>query len=798
MPVRRALGWTGWTLGAGLAVIAAFVAAPLPPGLLDYRAVASVRVMDREGGLLRELSSRADGRSHPAAAAELPAHVRAAFLAAEDAGFHRHLGVSPTAIARAAWQNAKAGRVVAGGSTVTQQLARTLVPRPRTLWGKVQEAAWALRLEAHLSKEEILVQYLNRVPFGNNTFGVEAAAGLYFGRRAAALSHAQAAVLASLPRGPTAYSPWRHRERLERRYRWVLGRMVRTGALTGEQAALASAEPLELQSFERRFRAPHFVEFVASHLESWGLGDAVRVETTLDPLLQAHVETVVEEELARLAERQVSSAAVLVLDNATGEVLAYQGSRSFFDGESGGQNDGIQMRRQPGSALKPFAYGEAFTAGYTPASVLADLESAFAAEQGTYTPQNYDRRLHGPVRAREALGSSFNVPAVKIAEALGPDRLLSTLHRAGFASLRQGPEHYGLGLVLGNGEVSAWELARAYRGLADGGLLRPLVPVRRAWAADGRDLPVRRELAPRRFLPPEAAALVTDILADNDARARAFGLDNALRLPFPTAAKTGTSKGYSDNWTAGFTHERTAVAWAGNFDGAPMVQVSGITGAGPLFRRALERSMQDVVPSPLVEGRLLESATLCPVSGLRAGPDCPGRMEERFAKGSSPTAPCAVHRRLAEILPAELAERCRALADVGGRVADLGPEYDEWVRAEGLAAEPWLLRECTGTRTGAVAVSPRVLSPAEGDEYLLFPDMPAADQSIPVRLRAPGEQRLELKLDGVRIAELGPPFTGRIPATRGEHQLAVHRPGDALPLTAVRFRVRTERTRQPP
>lgn len=795
LPVRRVFPVLAWALGAALAVLAAFVAAPLPPGLLDYRPVASVRVLDREGGLLRELSSRADGRSHPATPAELPPYVRAAFLAAEDAGFHRHLGVSPTAIVRAAFQNVKAGRVVAGGSTVTQQIARTLVPRPRTLWGKVQEAAWALRLEAHLTKEEILVQYLNRVPFGNNTFGVEAAAGLYFGRRAAALSHAQAAVLASLPRGPTAYSPWRHRERLERRYRWVLGRMVQTGALTDEQARAAASEPLELQSFERRFRAPHFVEYVASHLEAWGLGEAVRVETTLDPALQAHVETVVSEELARLSERQVSSAAVVVLDNATGEVLAYQGSRSFFDLESGGQNDGIQMRRQPGSALKPFAYGEAFTAGYTSASVLADLASAFAAEQGTYTPQNYDRRLHGPVRAREALGSSFNVPAVKIAEALGPDRLLSTLHRAGFASLRQGPEHYGLGLVLGNGEVSAWELARAYRGLADGGLVRPVVPVRRAWAADGRELPVRRELEPRRFLPPEAAALVTDILADNDARARAFGLDNALRLPFPAAAKTGTSKGYSDNWTAGFTRERTVVAWAGNFDGAPMVQVSGITGAGPLFRRVLERSMRDLVPSPLVDARLLESATLCPVSGLRAGPDCPGRMEECFAKGTAPRSPCSVHRRLAEILPAGLADRCRALADAGGRVADLGPEYDEWVRAEGLAAEPWLLRECTGIRTGVGESSPRVLSPGDGDEYLLFPDMPAADQSIPVRLRAPGERRLELRLDGTAVSELGPPFNGRLPATQGEHHLTVHRPGDSAPLTGVRFRVRTERSR---
>jgi len=794
--VRKVASGVLYALAAAGAVLAAFVAAPLPDGLLDYRPVASVRVLDRQGGLLRELHSRADGRARPASAADLPPHVRAAFLAAEDAGFHGHLGVSPTAVLRAAWQNLRAGRVVAGGSTLTQQLARTLVPRSRTLWGKAQEAAWALRLEAHRSKEELLVQYLNRVPFGNNTFGVEAAAELYFGRRAANLSHAQAAVLASLPRGPSAYSPYRHRERLERRKAWVLGRMGKTGALSPAEAAAAAREPLDLQAFERQFRAPHFVEFVAAHLDDWGLSRAVAVETTLDAALQRRVEEVVDEELARLAERQVSSAAVLVLDNASGEVLAYQGSRSFFDVEFGGQNDGIQMRRQPGSALKPFAYAEAFSAGYTPATVLADLETAFAAEKGSYAPKNYDRRLHGPVRAREALGSSFNVPAVRIAESLGATRLLETLHRAGFDSLRMPAEHYGLGLVLGNGEVSAWELARAYRGLADGGVVRPLVPVRRAWGPDGEEIPVRPAMSKQRFTPATSAALASDILSDNDARARGFGLDNALRLPFPVAAKTGTSKGYSDNWTAGFTRERTVVAWAGNFDGTPMVQVSGITGAGPLFRRVMEGAMEGVLSAPLWDARLLEAQAICPVSGGLAGPECPSRMEERFARGTAPTQACHVHRRLAAHLPPALDARCRELAGRSGRAADLGPEFDEWARAEGLSAEPWMLRECLEPRPGEVATpGPHVLSPADGDEYLLFPDMPLGDQTLPVRVRSGDGAPLELRVDGVHAVTLSAPYTGRIPATRGEHQLTLHRAGESAPVETVRYRVRTERSR---
>ncbi|MBM4379425.1 MAG: hypothetical protein FJ086_09015 [Deltaproteobacteria bacterium] len=572
--------------------------------------------------------------------------------------------------------------------------------------------------------------------------------------------------------------------------------MARIGALTAAESAAAAREPLDLQAFERQFLAPHFVEFVAAHLDDWGLSRAVAVETTLDPALQRHVEAVVEEELSRLSERQVSSAAVLVLDNAGGEVLAYQGSRSFFDAERGGQNDGIQMRRQPGSALKPFAYAEAFSAGYTPATVLADLETAFAAEKGSYAPKNYDRRLHGPVRAREALGSSFNVPAVRIAEELGASRLLETLRRAGFDSLKQTAEHYGLGLVLGNGEVSAWELARAYRGLADGGVVRPLLPVRRAWGPDGQEIPLRRESTPRRFAPASAAALVADILSDNDARARAFGLDNALRLPFPVAAKTGTSKGYSDNWTAGFTRERTVVAWAGNFDGTPMVQVSGITGAGPLFRRVMEGAMQGVVGAPLWDGRLLEAQAICPLSGGLAGPDCPSRMEERFARGTAPTQACHVHRRLAAQLPPGLEARCRELAGRSGRVADLGPEFDEWARAEGLSAEPWMLRACLEPRAGEVAASgPHLLSPADGDEYLLFPDMPLEDQTLPVRVRSADGRPLEIRVDGVPALTLTAPYTGRIPASRGEHRLTLHRPGSGEALEHVRYRVRTERSR---
>lgn len=789
--------WVRWLGAVALAVAVpcvAFVAQPLPAGLLDLGPVASKRILARDGQLLRELRSSADGRALPVPLTEVPPLVQAAFLAAEDKGFHRHLGLSPTATARAALQNVRARRVVAGGSTISQQLARLLVPRPRTLLGKAQEALWALRLEAHLPKERILSEYLNRVPFGNGAVGIEAASLLYFGKKAKHLSLGQAAMLAALPRGPTAYSPYRRFARLEARRRWVLERLRATGLASDALIAEAKDGPLELTAFQAAFKAPHFVEYVAAHLAGWGLGDAAVVQTSLDLRLQEQVEEQVLEEVSRLTDRRVSSAAVLVADNATGEVLAYQGSASFFDAQSGGQNDGVQMRRQPGSALKPFVYAEAFTHGYTPASVIPDLETAFSGAKGNYAPKNYDRRLHGPVRAREALASSYNVPAVRVAEDVGLPQALAALRRAGFESLNKGAEHYGLGLALGNGEVSLWEAARAYAGLARGGMLRPLVPVLRAWRADGTELPVPLELRPRRFADERAVALVAHILSDNAARARAFGLSNALRLPFPTAAKTGTSKGYSDNWTVGFTAERTVAVWAGNFDGTPMVQVSGITGAGPIFRRVMTKAMAGVTPAPLVDTSGLGHARICPLSGALAGPTCPAAMDEVFLPGTEPAHACDMHGALAQALPKELEAKCVQLARSEGRLVDLGLDFYDWAKSEGLSREPWLAALCFGKDDGGggAQANGRILHPAAGDEFLLLSDLPLADQAIPVRVRAaPGAGRLAVLVDGAQVATLEPPYTGRIPARRGQHLLEVRDAQQAL-VGSVGFLVREE------
>ncbi len=755
-------------LAVALVGTAAFVALPLPPGLLDRTSISALRFTDREGRLLREMASREDGRSIGLPPGQpIPPLVRAAFVAAEDRRFGSHPGVDPLALGRALVQDLGARRIVSGASTIAQQLARQLVPRPRSLSGKVQEALWAVRLTLHLPREALLRAYLDRIALGHDIFGVEAAAQLYFARPASALSMGQAALLAGMAGSPARYDPYRHAEASERRIRETLRRMVRSGFVNAEGARMAAVAPLDLTPPSRVFAAPHLMTFLARSLPAMGLDRAVEIETTIDSELQDDVEALIREQLA--GDRRIEQAAAIVIDNATGEVLAYAGSSDFLDEAREGQNDGVRSLRQPGSALKPFAYGLALSEGYTPATLLSDLEVHLSTPSGAYIPRNYDRRIHGPVRLRAALANSYNVPAVRLADALGPSRVLGVLRNAGFESLQQSADHYGVGIVLGNGDVTLRELARGYRGLARGGVLEPLREIRRARDAEGQSLPVRREVASQRFLPTSAVAILTDILSDESARAPAFGLDNALRLPFPVAAKTGTSHAFVDNWTVGFTAERTVAVWAGNFDGRPMTGVSGITGAAPIFSRIMARSMRGIASRALVDRSRFEHARVCALSGRLAGSACPSAVEEVFLPGTAPLETCRMHR---------WRER---------PVLDVGPEFYGWARAEGLEAGPWP-EPADGERQGSFA---RIVLPGNGDEYLVEAGVPQDAQTIPVRVWAPpGARVVEVRADDSTVLELGAPFAGRLPARPGHHRLELWIPGRTGPLAVSEFVVR--------
>ncbi len=689
-----------------------WLAQPLPAGLLGAPAAGLV-LLDRAGLPLRRTRA-ADGTLRRwVPLAQMDADLLAAFLAVEDRRFYRHPSVDPRALARAAVTDARAGRVVAGGSTITMQLARLLHPMARTWWGKASQILWALRLERGLSKQAILEQYLNRVPLGQGAIGVEAAAALYFGAHATELSLGQAALLAGLARAPSGDNPLAAPGRARRRRAVALARLVADGFVTSATAARARAEPPLARSVGGAFLAPHFTTRVAQWQERAAGGAAGTIRTSLDLPLQRQLEAEVGHMVETLADRGASQAAAVVLDNASGEILAWVGSPDFW-ADTAGQVDMVVSPRQPGSALKPFLYALAFDRGYTAASILPDVAQVYQTSTGPYRPRNYDRRFHGPVRAREALASSYNLPAVHLADRLGAGSFLRLLQDAGFGSLRRSAEYYGLGLALGNGDVTLLELANGYRALGNGGVWRPW---RWRAASPGEPAPPGRRIA-----SAASVALVLDILDDPVARIPGFGVETPLDFPFPVAAKTGTSRHFTDNWAVGVTGGFTVAVWVGNFNGRPMDGVSGVSGAGPLLHRAVLATAARHAPGtlPLPESQGAVAVSICRLSGLRATARCPSAVEW-FAAGTAPAAVCDWHRAHEVWLPAE---------------------YAEWAQEQGAAP--------TGANPPVQASTPlsppvepdgagfRILSPRDGDVFRVPPGIEARYATVGLRAAGGG------------------------------------------------------------
>jgi penicillin-binding protein 1C len=341
----------------------------------------------------------------------------------------------------------------------------------------------------------------------------------------------------------------------------------------------------------------------------------------------------------------LSNGAALVLDNATGDILAMAGSSDFFDETRDGQVNAAIALRQPGSTLKPMTYGLALEKGLTAATLIEDAPGGFETLEGVFAPENYDERYHGPIRLRSALASSYNVPAVAVLDLLGPDLLHRRLKETGFESLDKTPGYYGIGLTLGNGEVTLLELVRAYAAFARGGLYAGERFVSGVAGKNGRSLEFPGPEKPRRVYSPQAAYLITHILSDRDARVPTFGYLTPLNLPFPAAAKTGTSKDFRDNWTIGYTPRHTVGVWVGNFDGSPMHNVSGITGAGPVFRDLMLLLGAGRPKAEFAEPSGIVRKKICPLTGRLPSASCPATIEEVFIAGTEPKEECpAPHR----------------------------------------------------------------------------------------------------------------------------------------------------------
>ena len=775
----------------GAAVVIAFGTwlrmGPLPAGLLDGVDSPSTVVVDRHGRVLFEALSGDGSRIKPLDAAALPPMLVAATLAAEDRRFYSHVGVDVLSLARAARQNIVERQIVEGGSTITQQVAKLLLQRreglrARGFRAKVREMVLALRLEHRFSKAEILALYLNLASYGNQATGAGRASQLYFGIDASMLTPSQAAFLAALPQRPSAFNPWRSSTSAQRRQQTVLRRMAAAGALDEQRLREARAERLALRPRHTTFNAPHFVDMVRSATPS----GAATITTTLELDLQREVERIIEHERPSLEAHGAGNVAVVVLDNRTGEWLAWEGSGNYGDTEHGGSINGPVQPRQPGSALKPFTYALAFERGRGPATALPDIATHFpTSEPGVlYSPRNYDGRYHGPMLARRALAGSQNIPAVALASDLGVSALLRFLSRSGLTTFDRPPAYYGLGLTLGNAEVRLDELVAAYAAFARGGVWRePRFILPPTGGSDTPSLtrgfhPQVEEPREQTLVSPETAFLITDILSDRHARAEAFGRGSDLDFPFAVAVKTGTSQAYHDNWTIGYTGDVTVGVWVGNFDRTPLRNSSGVTGAGPIFHAVMLAATKGresatayaIVPRP----PSLERVTICTLSGLRATGWCPARAPE-WTRAEDEPVPCAWHHqddgRLLTIYPPEY--RAWA-ADSGFRGANtLAARF-----APGLAAPSAPAPRAPVARPAPPApVTPPVhlsiVNPPAGAIYSVDPTLRREFQALPLRAITTRPTTLTWLVDGATIGTSSSEAALAWPLTIGAHEIEV-------------------------
>jgi penicillin-binding protein 1C len=765
---------------AGLLALALLVAGCAPPNQLGGRPALSVkesaeiylqryqpgplprifettRVVDRHGAPLADLWD--EGRRMWSPFSRISQHLIDATIATEDATFYANLGVDPVRIAGAALQNAQQGGVVSGASTITMQLARNLFLGPdsrysQTMDRKLLEAGLAQELTTLFSKDELLEMYLNLLNYGHLAYGPEAASQVYFAKPAAELTLAEATLLAGIPQQPANLDPFKSFDAARTRQRVVLDMMVRHGRLSQAQADAAYAEPIALNPDpdRRSTAAPHFVQVVRQQLQPL-LGDhaigrsGLVITTTLDLPMQAVAQEII---VARVAELQpqfdLSNAALVALKPGAGEILVMVGSADFDDADIDGQVNVAVSPRQPGSAIKPLLYATAFEDNLiSPVSVIWDVPVTYTiSARNVYTPANYDRQFHGPVTARTALANSYNIPAVKLLDAVGVGRLLASAQALGLHSLTKDERYYGLSLTLGGGEVTLLDLTTAFATLANAGTYVEPTPFLAVAGAQGRpiDLPTP---AVRQAVSPAAAFQVTDILSDNAARTPAFGANNPLRLSQPAAVKTGTTTDWRDNWTVGYTRYLVAGVWAGNSDGRPMRNTSGLTGAAPIWSDFMQAVLDDPAllakleagddptawqfqpPPDMVQGSGPGGLACPPGLTCREGGEFYSRawLEATSQDGPladsvalAPTAPVYVERgqgaqwaAYCEVEPAVLRPLLRLPAGVGLSVTG-SDEARARLAREREQAMAWTLRHPTAINLGPCDALGETLAPA--------------------------------------------------------------------------------------
>jgi penicillin-binding protein 1C len=669
--------------GATFAIVQYYTIARSLPDVESLRDNASqfetTRILDRNGSVLYELIDPNAGRRTFVPLERISPYLIAATIATEDKDFYSNPGFDPIGILRAFWQNYTSGQVVSGASTITQQLARTLMFSPaeasqRTYERKLREIVLAAEITRKYSKEEILELYLNENNYGNLSYGIQAAAESYFNTSADRLNLAQASFLAGLPQAPSVYDIFSNREDTLRRHKQVL---VLTYELSRERNCIEistgiqpvcvnakeasdAAQEIEGYAFERprgSFRYPHWINYIRMALEQQFDPQTIyrsgfTVYTTLDPNLQDQAQQILANQVGALAERNVTNGALVAIRPGTGEILAMVGSADFDNDAISGQINMSLIPRQPGSAIKPLTYLAAFEKGWTPSTLVWDVPTEFPPSADPfdtnpdYEPVNYDGRFHGPVTVRSALANSYNIPAVRALQFVGvnddpntpqQEGLVGIARRLGITTLTR--DDYWLALTLGGGEVPLLEMTSAFSALANNGRRLPPVAITKIVDSSGTIVYEYRSPGGDQAVRAEHAYLITSILSDNEAREPMFGANSVLALPFAAAVKTGTTNDFRDNWTVGYTPDVAVGVWVGNADYTPMQGVSGVSGAGPIwadFIQFAEQALTGGNPASFTRPAGVIERVVCAISGAEPSEWCPSQYSEIFAADQPP------------------------------------------------------------------------------------------------------------------------------------------------------------------
>ncbi len=758
----------------------------------------SIRITDRFGRTLYEVLGDQSGRNAVVPLSDIPKSLIQATIATEDSSFYQNPGIDLRGILRAAWINLRGGETIAGGSTITQQVARNLLMSAnerseRTIRRKLREGILAWQITRRYSKDKILDLYLNQTYYGGMSYGVEAAAQTYFGKPVSELDLAECAMLAGLPQAPNEYNPFTHPEAARQRQQVVLGLMEASGEISHEQRLLAEREPLVLAKQPYPIEAPHFVMMVRSQVDELFTPEEIYkhgglvVRTTLNLDWQHLAEDAIHRQLQALKYspdglgHNTNNAALVAIDPQNGQVLALVGSPNYFDTQDNGAINMAISPRQPGSALKPILYAAALDPSqpnpWTAATMLLDVKTSFVTHDGkSYTPSNYDLKEHGPVLLRDALGSSLNIPAVITMDHVGLPRLFQLATKLGITTLKD-PQNYDLSLALGGGEVRLSELTAAYGAFASGGFRVDPTTILEIRDFQGNTLYTPQPQPKVRVLDARVAWLISNILSDNNARIIGFGPNSILRLDRPAAVKTGTTSNFHDNWTIGYTPNLVVGVWTGNTDYEPMRDVNGLAGAAPIWHEFMRAALAGQSVQNFSQPGGLIQVKVCALSGLLPTDACPYQRLEWFIDGTQPTQNDTLYK--AVLIDSRTGRLADANTPTQNRfrqvVLDLPPNAQAWAHAQGLTLLSDLESLVAGqadenSQTGSQL---QIISPSPSSTYRIASNLAASDQRIPIEAAGNAElKQVTLWLDGVQIAQFNAsPYQTWWQLSPGQHQV---------------------------